>query len=132
MKNMNIKVSNLMLETNETKFLVQHESCECKCRLNENVCNYKQTWNREECQCENKELNDWIFCKNVTCETLLHVILSVEKHAELVSIYILKIVHVKKCTFGKLLLACEAETLNATEATSVIDKKSNRYTDKWI
>ena len=26
---MNVKVLNL----NETKFLVQHESCECKCRL---------------------------------------------------------------------------------------------------
>ena len=28
-------------------FLVQHESCECKCRLNENVCNSKEKWNHE-------------------------------------------------------------------------------------
>ena len=25
-----------MARVNETRFLVQHESCECKCRLNEN------------------------------------------------------------------------------------------------
>ena len=30
-KNMNLKVFNLMSEVNETIFLVQHESCVCKC-----------------------------------------------------------------------------------------------------
>ena len=34
---------------NETGFLVQHESCECKCRLNKNICNSKQKWNRHIC-----------------------------------------------------------------------------------
>ena len=29
-KNMNVRVSNLMSGANETRFLVQHESCECK------------------------------------------------------------------------------------------------------
>ena len=33
-KNMNVKVFNLMSGVNETRFLVQHELCECKCRLN--------------------------------------------------------------------------------------------------
>ena len=31
-----------MLGVNETRFLVQHESCKCKCKLNEIVCNSKQ------------------------------------------------------------------------------------------
>ena len=31
-----------MLGLNETRFLVQHESCECKCRTNEDVSNLKQ------------------------------------------------------------------------------------------
>ena len=53
----------LMSEVNEMRFLVQHESCECKCRLNENVCNSKQKWNRDECGCECKELDDESFCK---------------------------------------------------------------------
>ena len=38
-KNMNVKVFNLMSGVNETIFLVQRESC--KCRLNENVYNSK-------------------------------------------------------------------------------------------
>ena len=31
-----------MSEVNETRFLIQHESCECKCRLNESVYNSKK------------------------------------------------------------------------------------------
>ena len=40
-KNMNVKVFNLMSGVNETIFLVQRELCEWKCRLNENVYNSK-------------------------------------------------------------------------------------------
>ena len=31
-----------MSRVNKARFLAQHESCECKCRLNENVYNSKQ------------------------------------------------------------------------------------------
>ena len=31
-----------MLWANESRFLVHHESFECKCGLNESVCNSKQ------------------------------------------------------------------------------------------
>ena len=34
-----------MSGVSETRVLVQHESCECKCRSNESVCNSKQQWN---------------------------------------------------------------------------------------
>ena len=61
---MNIKVVNLMPGVNETKFIVQHESCECKCELNESVCNSKQKWNANECWCGCKELLDWSSCKD--------------------------------------------------------------------
>ena len=53
-----------MSEGNETRYVVQHESCECKCGLDESVCNTKQKWNHDECQCECKELDDWSSCKN--------------------------------------------------------------------
>ena len=43
-KNMNVKVFNLMLWVNETRFLVQHESRDCKSRLKERVCNSIQKW----------------------------------------------------------------------------------------
>ena len=38
-KNLNLKVFNLMSRTNES---VKHESCKCICRLNAMVCNNKQ------------------------------------------------------------------------------------------
>ena len=37
----------LMSEVNETRFLVQHQLCECECRLNESVCNSKHKWNHD-------------------------------------------------------------------------------------
>ena len=53
-KNMNIKVFNLISGVNETRFLVQHELCECKCRLNESPGNSKQKRNHDEYQCQSK------------------------------------------------------------------------------
>ena len=57
-KNLNVKVFNLMSRTNETKFIKWHESCKCICRLNAIVCNNKQRWNKNKCRCECKELID--------------------------------------------------------------------------
>ena len=56
---MNVKVFNLILRVNETRFVVKYELCQCKCRLNESVCNSKQKRNHDEWSCECKELNDW-------------------------------------------------------------------------
>ena len=41
-KNLNVKVFNLMSRTNETKSIKLHETCKCKCRLDKIVCNNKQ------------------------------------------------------------------------------------------
>ena len=60
-KNMNVKVINLMSKVNVTRFLVQHESRKCKCRLNGNVCNSKSI---NKCRCESKQLIDWSSCKD--------------------------------------------------------------------
>ena len=38
-KNLNVKIFNLMLRTNETRFMEWHEKCKCTCRLNAIVCN---------------------------------------------------------------------------------------------
>ena len=40
-KNLNVKVFNLMSRTNETRHVEQHESCRCECRLDAIVCNNK-------------------------------------------------------------------------------------------
>ena len=61
-KNLNIKVSNLMSRTNETRYIKWHETCKCKCRLNASVCNNKQRWNDDKCRRECKELIDNCVC----------------------------------------------------------------------
>ena len=57
---MNAKVFTLISSVNETRFIVHHESCECKCGFNKSACNARQKWNRDKCWCEFKEL-DWSF-----------------------------------------------------------------------
>ena len=57
-KNINIKVFNLMSRTNETWYVKWHETCKCKCRLDASVCNNKQRWNKDKCGCECKKLVD--------------------------------------------------------------------------
>ena len=41
-KNMNVKVFNLISGVNKTRFIVQHESCACECGLNKSVFILKQ------------------------------------------------------------------------------------------
>ena len=57
-KNINVKVFNLMSKTNETKHIKWHKTCKCQCRLDASVCNNKQRWNKDKCKCECKELID--------------------------------------------------------------------------
>ena len=61
-KNLNVKVLNLMSITNETRHIEQHETCKCKCRLNGSACNYKKRWNDDKCRCECKEVIDKSVC----------------------------------------------------------------------
>ena len=58
-KNLNVKVFNLMSRTNETRHIEWHETCKCKCRLDASVCNNKQRWNDDKCLCECKELIEY-------------------------------------------------------------------------
>ena len=63
-KNINVKVFNLMSWTNQTKHIECHENCKYKCRLNSSVCNNKQGWNKDKCRCECKELIGKGICGN--------------------------------------------------------------------
>ena len=58
LRNLNVKVFNLMSRTNETRHIKWLESCKCKCRLDASVCNNKQRWNDDKWRCERKELID--------------------------------------------------------------------------
>ena len=57
-KNMNIKVFNLMSRINEKRHVSWHETCTCKCRLDAGIRNNKRCWNNEKCRCECRELNN--------------------------------------------------------------------------
>ena len=57
-KNMNVRVFNIMSRSNETRHIKQHETSKCKCRLDASVCNNKKRWNNDKCRCECKELID--------------------------------------------------------------------------
>ena len=57
-KNLNVKVFNLMWRNNETRHIEWHEMCKCKYRLDAGVCSNKQRWNDDKYRCECKELID--------------------------------------------------------------------------
>ena len=61
-KNINVKVFNLMSRTNETRHIKWHETCKCKRRLDASVYNNKQRLNDDKCRCECKELTDKGIC----------------------------------------------------------------------
>ena len=54
-KNINVKVPNLLARINETRQIVWHETCKCVCRLTSAICNSIQVWNEDKCRCECKE-----------------------------------------------------------------------------
>ena len=64
-KDLNVKVFNLMSRINETRHIKWHETCKCKCRLAAIVCNDKQRWNEDKCRCECKELIDKVVCDSL-------------------------------------------------------------------
>ena len=78
-----------MSGVNETRFLVQHESCECKSRLNEIVCTSNQKWNHNECRCECKEFDDWGLYKKgymwnpSTCDYECNKACKIDEHVDI-------------------------------------------------
>ena len=55
-RNINVKLFNLVSRTNETRHAKWHKTCKCKYRLDASVCNNEQRWNEDKCRCECKEL----------------------------------------------------------------------------
>ena len=57
-KDLYVRVFNLMSRTNETRHIEWHKNCKSICRLDKIICNSKQRWNEDKCRCEYKELID--------------------------------------------------------------------------
>ena len=54
-KDLNVKVFNMMARINETRKVVWHETCKCVCRLTSAICNDKQDRKANKYVCECKE-----------------------------------------------------------------------------
>ena len=70
-KNVSVKMFDLMTLTNKTKQVIFHESCKCVCRLDTIACNNKQKWNKDKCRCEclvNKKCEDDFVWNISNCE----------------------------------------------------------------
>ena len=73
-KNIKVKVFNLMSWSNQTKHIEWHETCKCKCRLDASVCKNKQRWNEDKCRCEcGEELSN----KKGVIKTLFGILVTV-------------------------------------------------------
>ena len=48
----NLSVFAMIAGINESKTLIKHISCECKCRFDGIKCNLDQWWNNDKCRCE--------------------------------------------------------------------------------
>ena len=61
-KDINVKLFNLMSRTNKARHIEWHKTCKCNCRLDASFCNNKQRWNKDKCRCGSKELIDKGMC----------------------------------------------------------------------
>ena len=57
-KDLDVKVFNLMSITIETRHTKWHKTCKCKCRLDASVCNSEELYNENKFWCDYKELID--------------------------------------------------------------------------
>ena len=52
---LNLNVLNMITGIIESKTLIKHISCKCKCKFNGRNCNSNQWWNSDKCCCECKK-----------------------------------------------------------------------------
>ena len=75
-KNINVKVFNLMSRIKETRHISWHETCKCKFKLDASGCNNKQRWNKDKCRCEYKELFEKRKCdKGVIWNSIFEIVM---------------------------------------------------------
>ena len=96
-KSVNVKVFDLIARINKMRQVVWHETCKCVCRLSEAICNHKQVWNKDKCQCECAEdLISKLNCDRGYVWNPSTASANVINFVAWVNIWIIKIVLVKK------------------------------------
>ena len=69
-KDVHVKVFNLITNWNEAKRLINHISCYCKCKFYSTICNSNQKWNNDKGQ---REFKKYRTCKKIIVRILAHV-----------------------------------------------------------
>ena len=55
-------VFNMITGINESKTLIKHISCKCKCKFDGRKCNSNEKWNKNKFRCECKNLKEHHVC----------------------------------------------------------------------
>ena len=126
-KNLNVKVFSVMSRTNETRPIKWHESCKCICRLNENICNNKQRWNKDKCRCKCKELIDKMYAIKDLFGTQVIVSVNAINHLILVNIQIIQIANVRKKLIDPLIEECTENNDETKLVNITLAENENSY-----
>ena len=95
-KNLNVKVYNLMSLTNETRHVEWHKTCKCICRFDGIICNNKQLGMKINVDVNSKNLLIKKYAIKDLFGILVIVGLNVIKGVILVNILIIQIISVEK------------------------------------
>ena len=107
-----------MSAANETRFIIQHESCECKSGLYQSACDSKQKWNHNECQCEYKEIDNLDFCESDYMWKPSTYDCGCNKACKTDECLYIKYFSCERRLISKLVMECENEILNAIQHRS--------------
>ena len=119
-KDMNIKVFNLLARINKTRKVVWHETCKCVCRLTSAICNDRQEWNKNKCTCECKEdLIGKLMCDKGYMWNLSTCSCECDKYCEAG-----QYLYSKNCVFRKRIISDLIE-----QCTSIIDMETQNSTE---
>lgn len=104
---------------NESRLLVQHETCEYIYGLNESVFNSKQKRNHNECRCQYKELDDCSSCKNDYMRNPSAFHCKCNKACKIDENLYIKNCLCAKLLIDKLVSKCEYEILSTTKKSII-------------
>ena len=76
-EDLNLRVFNMVTGINDSKTLIKHISCKCKCKFDGTKYKSHQWWNNGKCRCECEKR---MYIKKIMFGIILHVIVKIEKH----------------------------------------------------
>ena len=126
-KNLNVKVFNLMSRTDETRHIEWHETCTSKCRLHAIVCNNKQRWNDDKCRWERRELIDKRICNKGFIENPTNYECECDKSCDLDEYLDYENSKWRKKLFDKLIAECPENVEEAKLATITSVMHENKH-----